>query len=837
MKRIGLIVVAVLLLVVFTLADVPTWKVELDDPVQLYEFLRDGKYLFFNSDEYAWLYDASTGQKVWSLEVKGYEKKGVHELVGERYLVGTSKGLNCYDAITGQLLWQKEYKGIDQDDYMSLEFIENICVLRYGEPHLGIDLETGNEIWRLDIRYDGSLADRGTFNYSFLSQQRKMLVMEKGDKVSLFDVVSGKKVLELKDYEINGDLVKENKSWMYKAPDQKYVLVVLDDGAAVVDIVNNRELVKKKFDIDGDYEILLPTATGCAVFGDKQIVHFDFTAGTTLDVPYSIDDMRTYRLYAVGDQDILLIGAKDRMAAVDLRAAKLLWQTAKDDLQFDGYAHRYIKQEGEDAIITYNSTKLTGTVGTGTALYLISVNLLTGKLNWRVHSAHWEGAITGLARTMGKLAGALASFVGPKSGGRQISASFGYDNIGFDYDVKEVGGNLLVMNFNKVTMINPETGKSGGEGFCMVEPATGRVVYRSYFEMKNNSSWGAAGQGVVAHTPEPLFIDNAVYVCGNARVMAFDVNEGKRLWVVEKELKDGYPTDIVVIDGVVYVKFGKDPVKPGLEKNSIRLDSPWEKDPHGFAAIDVATGKLLWRVETKKDPGLMLPQFSIANYYHPVTKQLYFADEENLYALQLRRDGGKYDWTLNLDKNKIGDIPPKKMYAINETWLGSVPRTTTTTHNLGGGWTATTTSTSGGVTDEGARSFIEDAFDADVTSTYTSWGNIWGVTAKRCLRVLFDEKQILVFGMDGIGLIDIATGKPKWTQEWDYDYEAVQYIPRVHNGKVLYCVDRKMTCIDLASGKQLWQTKEAKKPRFFASPDQTFIFSIEEDVIKGYALR
>jgi hypothetical protein len=103
--------------------------------------------------------------------------------------------------------------------------------------------------------------------------------------------------------------------------------------------------------------------------------------------------------------------------------------------------------------------------------------------------------------------------------------------------------------------------------------------------------------------------------------------------------------------------------------------------------------------------------------------------------------------------------------------------------------------------------------------------------------VLFDSKHLLIYGTDGIGLIDVAAGKPAWVTEWDYDYEAVQYIPRVLNGKVVYCVDRMMTSLDLKTGKQDWQAKEAKKPRFFVSPDERFIFSIDDEVIKGYELK
>jgi outer membrane protein assembly factor BamB len=386
-------------------------------------------------------------------------------------------------------------------------------------------------------------------------------------------------------------------------------------------------------------------------------------------------------------------------------------------------------------------------------------------------------------------------------------------------------------------MANPDTKEEPGEGFVAVNPATGAIIYKDYFELMYNTSWSAAGNGVVPFTPEPVYVDNVAYCSGNGRVIAFDLNTGKRLWTVQKELKEGYPTDIAVIDGVVYVKFGKDMVTPTLKENKLKVESPWEMDPHGFAAIDAASGKFLWKKDLEEDPGRFLPQFTIMNYYNPAMKQLYFSNEEKIFALALRRDGGGYDWELGLDKAKIGEMPVKKVYAINESWIGSVRRSTTTTYNYGGGFSYSYTTTSGGMNAEKEASFLEDAAGSELSTTYTSWGNIWGVTAKRCLRVLFDSKHLLIYGTDGIGLIDVAAGKPAWVTEWDYDYEAVQYIPRVLNGKVVYCVDRMMTSLDLKTGKQDWQAKEAKKPRFFVSPDERFIFSIDDEVIKGYELK
>ncbi len=557
----------------------PAWKVELGEPVQLYEFLQEGKYLFFNSGPYAWLYNAASGEKVWSVEVKDYEKKGVHTLIGEKYVVGTDNALQCYDALTGKQLWSKEYKDIDQDEFRSYEFIDNTAVFWFENAHLAINLTDGTEIWRTKIEFNGSLVDLGTYNYAILHQQKKMLVMEKSDRISLFDVTNGKKVASFEDMEANEDLIKAKNKWQWRSADRQFIVVALDNGAAVIDAANNKVLVKKEFKIDGDYEVFFKTENGCAVFGKEKIVHFDFGTGGTLEVPYPIGDMRTVQPYKIGEQDILIISAEDRMSAIDLRAGKILWQSAENDPKFEGFAHRYIKQDGSNILVVYNKSGLsTG----GAWLYAMSIDALTGTVKYQTIITISEAFLTSIARAAANIAGSIISFLKKGDEGEQLKKSFGYDNLGFNYEVEEREGNLLFTLMNKTAMKNPDTKDNPGEGFVLVNASTGAVVYKDYFEILYNSSWGAAGQGVAAFTPKPLIDGNIAYVCGNKRVIAFDLVAGKRLWTTEKELKDGYPTDIALYDGVLYLKFGKDPVTPSLDKNSVKINSPWENDPHGF---------------------------------------------------------------------------------------------------------------------------------------------------------------------------------------------------------------------------------------------------------------
>lgn len=819
------------LLITATLfSQAPKWKVDLGEPIKTYEFVRDGKYLFFNSKEYAWLYNTSTGEKVWELEVDNYEKKGIHYLIGEQYIVGTDNALQSYDVMTGKLQWSKEYKKIDQDEYKGYEFAAGVCIIWYGDYEVAVDLKTGDELWRAEIDYYGKLVEIGGYNYSVSDQQGKYVAFEKGDRINVYDVRTGAKVLSLEDMEINQSLMKNKKQSSFKSDDGRYLLIALDDGAVLLDLKENRKLAQAEFKIDADYETFFPTKSGCAIFGKEKIVHFDFATGKTLEAPYAISDMRTLETFTVGDKSIIIISAKNKVSAIDITNGKVLWNTQPEDPKFEGFIHRYEKQVGEDALVTY--VKASSGV---THVYATSLNLLTGKLNYQVEVGLAKVAISDFSRSFASVLGSVVNFLSSGSG-NSLKKSFGYDKVGFNYETKEMNGNLLYFFRDRVSFANPETKEGPGEGIVAIQQTTGKIQYREYFDIQVSDSWKPSVIGVAAYAPDPLIVGDIAYITGNCRVIAFNLATGKKLWTVEKEIEDRYPTDIACIEGGVYIKYGLDPVTPTMEKSKVKLNSPWEMEPHGFAAIDAVTGKFLWKKDTEEDPGRYMPKFSIENYYNNAAKQLYFSDEEKVYALALRKDGGNFDWELNLDNSKIGEMPMKKVYAINETWVGSVPRTTTTTSTYGS-VTYSYTTTTGGVNASGKNEFLEDAADAELTNTYTSWGNIWGVTARRCLRVLFDETSLLVYGTEGIGRIDVKSGKPMWVTEWDYDYEAVQYTPKIQNGNIVFCVDRMMTCINLENGKVNFKVKEAKKPRFFTSPDNKFIFSIDDEIIAGYEIK
>jgi outer membrane protein assembly factor BamB len=820
------------------------WQTDLGEPIKGYNFINSNKYLFFTSGEYLWCYDATNGNEIWKNEIPDFEEKGVNFLLGEMYLTNSDNKLQAYDAITGKMLWENEYDDIDQEDYKGMEFIKNNAVFDFGDFELGIDLNNGKELYRMEIDYWGKLVELGTFNYSVLEKQNKMLVMEDDEKAVLFDITNGKRLFEKEGYDVNTDLIDEGLPWLYQSPDDEYLLFVLDNGVAVIDVKNNKELFRREFSIDGDLNVLLPTTNGCAVMGEEKFVHFDFSTGEVKEFNFAIDDLRTMHACKIGNKDILLLSMEDRLASLDLAGGKVLWITKEDDPDFVGYAHRYLGTDGNNILLSY--VKATSfTEENGTYIYAMSINGITGKVNYKTPVLHSKQALMGFQRVLGSVfATTFSAFAEIASGGNadeaatdMINEMMGYGNIGFDYKSFNYGDDNIVFftggtssNVENWEMRNPETREEPGEGFASVNFKTGKANYKTYFPI----AAGLDGREV-ANLATLKIIDNIAYKAGNERVIKFDLNSGKKLW--EVSLTDKVVCETTKIDDVLYLRFGIQRYEVKLKKDEVKMRSTIDESPYGFMAIDDASGKILWEKEIESDPNLLTPKFDIKNYYDDKTKHLYFADLENIYALKMGKNGGEYEWSINFDGAGIGEYDYEESYAVTEKWLGSETRSRSTSTYIGGGWSMVSTTTSGGYNDEALSGYIDDLGSAELSTTYTSWGNIWGVSAKKCLRILYGTDKVILFGPEKIALVNSANGKIVWAKEWDYDNEDIQYVPKVMNGNIIYCMDKELVLIDTDNGKEVFREEIDEKSKFFTSPDEKNIFNLYDEEIAGFSLK
>jgi outer membrane protein assembly factor BamB len=839
MKKIKTILLGLFIAVTSVLAqDIPKWALDLDEPIQFYEFINNGKYLFITSGEYVWCYSAENGEEIWKMEVPGFEEEGVSQLLGEMYLTNSNDKLQAYDALTGKLIWENEYDGISQADFIDLIFVMNHAMFDYGDDKLGIDLNTGKELYRNEIDFWGELVNLGTFNYDVFETQKKLLIMEESEKAALYDIVTGKQLFIGEDYDVNRDLIKNNLKWAYKDKDETHYVFVLEDAAVLFDMVNNKEAARVQLDIDGDKNVILPTAVGAAVMGEEEMVHFNFRTNEFTQVKFPFDDVRTLSSFKVGGKDILILSLEDRLAAIDLVAGKVLWQT-EDKETFEGYVHKYIKvDEDNNLIASYNRARMMST-DYGTYIYLMSINALSGKLNYKTPVLLSQTGLTSFTRGLTKtVTAAFAVLASVGSAGMSSNAAMkaydhindllGYNNIGFNYNVFEYKGDLIFESREKVNMWNPSTRDDPGEGYVRVNTQTGKIVYSSYFEI-------SSGLNEIAFNKlAPIALsDNIKIIPGDEKLIAFDLDKGTVFWTIEGEA--GFVTDLMFADGVLYTKFGRQDYSVYLVEDNVEVKELWSEDPYGFMAIDAASGKILWKVNTETDPSLTTPAFSLTNYYNESLKRLYFADEQNVYALKLGKDGGKYDWQYNFDKEGLGEMEYDETFAIQERWIGNEARSASiSAYSALGGWALISGGRRGGLDIEASSKFIEDAVDSDLETTYSSYGNIYGVSAKKCLKVSYGKDVLLVTAPEGFALLKAADGSKVWKTEWDYDKKEVNYLPKIIGDKLVYCLDENLVLMNLKDGGILWNAEESDKAKFFTSLDGKYFFSINDETIRAY---
>lgn len=812
--------------------DVPKWKLDLDEPIEFYEFINDGKILFITSGENVWAYNSETGDEVWKMEVEDFDKDGISQLIGEMYLTNSDNKLQAYDAVSGKLLWENEYDGISQSDFDDLIFIMNYAMFDFDDNNVGIDLNTGKELYRAEFTYWGELVELGTYNYNVIDKQNKLLVMEDSEIAALYDITTGERLYKGEDYDINKDLIKKGFSWSYTDPDKTGYLFVLDDAAVLLDLVNNKEVARKEFDIDGDKNVIIPTTEGAAVMGEEKIVHFNFKNHEITEINFPFDDVRTLSAAKAGGKNILILGLGDRMAALDLVEGKLLWQTTEDDPQFEGYAHKYIEMDGDNILFTYNRPRLVSQ-DYGTYIYLMSINVLTGKLNYKTPVLLSQVAMSDFTRGLTKVITGVFSAVvsaGINTGAAmraydQINEMMGYSNIGFNYNYFDYKSDIVFESRAKETMWNPNTREEPGEGYVRVNKKTGDIVYASYFALCD-------GLISIDKLAPIAYNDNLVFLAGDEKLVGFNLDDGKVLWTLGEEA--GFVTDLKLIDGVLHTKFGKQDYNVFLKKDDVEVKKAFSEDPFGFMAIDASNGTVLWKTNSEVDPSLQTPQFSLENYYDEKTNRLYFSDDENVYALKFGKNGGAYDWKYNFKSNSLGEMEYDESFAIQEKWIGSVPRTRTSTTYIGGGWSMKTTSTTGGYNDEAAGRFLEEAANSDLYTTYTSWGNIYGVSAKKCLKVMYGENLLLVIAPEGFAMLNAADGSEAWKSEWDYASDEVSYVPKVIRNSIIYCLDENLVSLDLSNGNKKWNAEESVKAKYFLSPNQRYLYSINDETIRAY---
>lgn len=148
------------------------------------------------------------------------------------------------------------------------------------------------------------------------------------------------------------------------------------------------------------------------------------------------------------------------------------------------------------------------------------------------------------------------------------------------------------------------------EGLTSLDAQTGKERKREKFRVNE--------EGVALTEADPSADDRAVYVSGRGRVRAIARTTGEEIW----EAKDlGLTPEMILTKHVLYVRTGG-------RFTRLRDGDAVERGPYGVTALDVETGKILWRYKGA-DKG-------ITNITLPDATTIVVADRDDLIAIDAR---------------------------------------------------------------------------------------------------------------------------------------------------------------------------------------------------------
>lgn len=795
------------------------WDYELEEQVKVIDFIDKGTKLFIGANEYIYLFDAESGEKVYQIELEDYLENGLYNLVGTTFLVATDdETMIGYDAITGKEKWKKVMDDFDQDDFEELHIINGKPVLQYGSLHISIDLNTGKFLWGNNIDYNGEISKIGGWNYSEYQTKDKFIVISPDDVAYIYDVNTGRTVGSYPNFEIDYDIVKSGKPWTYTDKNENYTLFTLDDYFLAIDINNGSEVARIEMDFDDDITPFVKVDNGVIVLSEEQAIYFNTNNGKYATLNVEVDDFRTYSVMDYNDKSYLFAGLEGQLSAYDLTTGNHLWSTKEEDDNFIGYPHRYLKIVDGQLIMSYVYGE--NPPNGGTWIRATAVDINTGNLIYNTDPLLLsEFYINSFTRAVSSLS----------------SDPFGFskwDNIGFWYNAELVDDKVIFSVSSKSTMLEPQSRKDGGDGIVIIDAKTGNVDLADYNELND---YGTASQRGVNRL-EPIKIGNYYLVPGNIRTALYDISKGEKLWLSD-EYEERYIVDAMIESGVIFMKYGfidfeiklSPPGLIGWFGASIEVKENDEEDPYGIMAIDQSSSKILWDKELETDPAFATPSFSLKKYYSDKNKTILFSDEENLYSLG---STGEYNWKKNYNDIGIGSIEYDNIYSVSEEFLAHEHETKTTYE--GYSYDIEVTNTYNSISPEGIKDFMSQMGKSDASLVYKSGRNYWGANAKKTLGLFVSDSDILIMSSEGMVRMNRLSGETVWKHDWDYDADEVAMTPIFLGDKIVYSFSEKLELIDFGTGKLLWSNEEDSESKFIISPSGSFIFSIDEEYIKGY---
>ena len=326
--------------------------------------------------------------------------------------------------------------------------------------------------------------------------------------------------------------------------------------------------------LDKDVRFYQPTEMGVVIAGtEKSLYAIDGATGDTLwrRKDTSLDETD---VAPVPGTDLLLLsfekGDKARIEAVDILTGDSIWRSDKIkgavmQMSVDPAANLL-------AIVLAKDAKDRARDGFKRRPLLYVLDLATGDDVWKYEVGEVEMMPTRW----------------PEDSGKEVDYSF--DNY---YPPAFAAGRLHVFY----------------EGVTSFDARTGKERLREKYRVNED--------GLALTEAEPIFTDSFIYVSGHGRVRAISRQTGDTEW----EAKDlGLTPEMILVDDILYVRTG------GLFTR-LKDGETTERGSYGVSAIDVRSGKVLWRYKGA-DKG-------ITNLLLPDRNTIAIADRDDLILLDL----------------------------------------------------------------------------------------------------------------------------------------------------------------------------------------------------------
>jgi outer membrane protein assembly factor BamB len=740
------------------------WTIKTEENVKSKYFLDGGKYFFVRAKDYLYLFDGEGGKQIWSTEVANYEKKGPNIMWSDnkKYVVANSKQeLICYDVSTGKILWQQKYPDIDQDDYLGFDELKEGVMMQYKNMYLMVDFETGHEMWR--ARHDPNSKRYGNNQFVSWSTNWKTdnrILFATSDGLLLIDAKTGKEL-----WKKNVDLTTEENVKPVTFYGKNALIMYDNDMIAFVDLVHGKELWTRKTKI-GDIE---------GYFTIKNV------SGT----------------------DYLLMSFDDTQTMVNLTSGTIAWETKPGELI--GMMKEYRVMDGGKTLLCYIKQKRKSGDEKGTYFILCKLEMPTGKIIYKEKIAFtdWSAALS-IAKGILGVQAKIIDFLGKTNAmSKMLDPSIEGSRYGFDiteYKVDDDAVFLIRGDKGSEDMENPLTRDGDGEGIVRINLETGKIAYRTYFPLNkaNFKMWGADFDYDAA--PKPIVQGDNLYVVGAERMVCANLKTGQITWKIDEDL--GFPTSLHLWDNTLYLRVGHQAFNVSVDAKSgnINAKKAWNKDPYRLYAIDPSNGKIVWKTDFKNDAGLGMKNNQA--FIDTVTKMFYGADEKEMFAVRLSRDGGgKKLWSLKFDDDmKVGNLDHEDTYAV--------------TRNV--------------------SSHVGSEYSYNSGYNYTTISTTYEAAATQVLYPVVHLGHFIVFGPDGIASVS-TDGKIQWTTKWKWDGKKVTLPPYfLNNGKIVYMVKGEIQLLDENTGTVNWKEEDDKDATPIIPPNNKYLYMLEKDEVRVY---